>query len=121
MKRSVLGIVLPIVMFGFALGAFLSHRALNPVRQIIRTVQSITSTGDLSARVPASAADDELAELGRLFNQMLVKNQSLIRSLPARCTGAPPVSSRAAPSGRSTARKAIALMRPPSWPPDEQA
>lgn len=81
MKRSLLGIVLPVVLVGFGLGAFLSHRALSPVRHIIRTVKSISNTGDLGARVPPNTAEDELAELGRLFNIMLEKNQSLIRSL----------------------------------------
>ncbi len=81
LRRSLVGIVLPVVLVGFGLGAFLSYRALSPVRQIIQTVQSISSTGDLSARVPPNAAEDELADLGRLFNIMLEKNQSLIRSL----------------------------------------
>jgi signal transduction histidine kinase len=80
-RRSLLGILLPVVVGGFIIGGFLSYRALSPVRQIIKTVQSITHTGNLGARVPASAAEDELAELGRLFNHMLEKNQSLIRSL----------------------------------------
>jgi len=80
-RRSLLGIVMPIVLAGFIIGAFLSYRALSPVRQIIKTVQSITHTGDLGARVAPSMAEDELAELGRLFNLMLEKNQSLIRSL----------------------------------------
>lgn len=80
-KKSVIGVVLPVLLVGFALGAFLSYRVLKPMRQIIRTVESISDTGDLGARVPPNAADDELADLGRLFNVMLEKNQSLIRNL----------------------------------------
>jgi signal transduction histidine kinase len=81
MRRASLGILLPVVLVGFAVGAFLSHRALRPVRQMVGTVQSIIRTGDLGARVPATGAEDEFAELGRLFNHMLEKNQALIRGM----------------------------------------
>lgn len=81
MRQALLGVLLPVVAIGFAVGAFLSHRALRPVRQMIGTVQSIVRTGDLGARVPGAGATDEFAELGRLFNHMLERNQALIRGM----------------------------------------
>jgi heavy metal sensor kinase len=80
-RRVFIGVMTPIVILGVLGGAAFSHRALQPVRQIIGTVRSIIATGDLSARVPENASDDELHELAYLFNQMLEKNDRLIRSL----------------------------------------
>ena len=62
-------------------GTFFAHRAMRPIRQIVRTARSIIQTGKLDARVPAQTSGDELAELARLFNTMLDTNQSLIRAM----------------------------------------
>ena len=69
------------VVLGFLAGAFIAHRALKPIRQIVATARSIISTGQLDARVPVRASDDELDELVRLFNSLLDKNQALIRAM----------------------------------------
>lgn len=47
----------------------LAGRVLRPVRDLTDTARDITET-DLSIRIPVDG-DDELAELGRTFNQML--------------------------------------------------
>jgi heavy metal sensor kinase len=74
-------VVAPIILLGVVGGAFFAWNATRPLRQIVATAQSIISTGNLDARVPARESNDELDELARLFNTMLDKNQSLIRSM----------------------------------------
>jgi len=69
------------ILLGFAVGAFFAHRSMQPIRRIVATARSIIQTGQLDARVSVSASDDELAELVRLFNTLLDKNEALIRSM----------------------------------------
>ncbi|HVK57940.1 MAG TPA: HAMP domain-containing sensor histidine kinase [Candidatus Kapabacteria bacterium] len=73
--------LLPIVLLGFIGGAAFTQRAMRPIRGIIKTVSSITRTGDLSQRVPEQKTGDELQELAELFNRMLERNERLIRSM----------------------------------------
>ncbi|HVY69692.1 MAG TPA: HAMP domain-containing sensor histidine kinase [Verrucomicrobiae bacterium] len=70
-----------VVVAGYLGGAFLTHRALQPIRQLSSTVRGIIQTGRMDARVPVASNRDELDELVRLFNQMLAKNEGLIRSM----------------------------------------
>jgi heavy metal sensor kinase len=70
-----------VLLIGYTGGALLTYRALNPIRQLIRTVRSIIETGRMDARVPARRTHDELDELVALFNRMLEKNQTLIRGM----------------------------------------
>jgi signal transduction histidine kinase len=69
------------VAIGFLAGAFFGHRAMQPVRLLVTTADSIVRTGQLEARVPVRKSDDELDELVRLFNNLLDKNQGLIRAM----------------------------------------
>jgi len=69
------------VFFSFLAGAFFAHRAMQPVRQIVSTARGIIRTGQLDARVPVRASDDELDDLVRLFNTLLDKNQALLRAM----------------------------------------
>ena len=80
--RLVFGLVMAgMVLIGFVGGAGLTHRAFNPIRQVIQTARDIIETGQMSARVPAPRTTDELNELVTLFNRMLEKNEALIRGM----------------------------------------
>ena len=69
--RLALATTLPLLLLGLAGGKFLAGRALGPIRQLLQTVQTISATGTMTARAPLPPGGDELAELARLFNQML--------------------------------------------------
>jgi signal transduction histidine kinase len=80
-RRSFIVIGGVAVLLGFVAGSIFGHRAMRPVRQIVATARSIIQTGQLDARVPVRASDDELDELVRLFNTLLNKNEALIRAM----------------------------------------
>ena len=80
-RRSFLLVGSVTIVLGFLAGAFFAHRAMRPVRQIVATARSIIRTGQLDARVPVRASNDEFDELVRLFNTLLDKNQALIRAM----------------------------------------
>jgi signal transduction histidine kinase len=73
--------IVPMVVLGFSCGAFITYRALGPIRGIIATVRSIIQTGDMSARVTDPRTEDEINELVILFNRMLARNESLIGAM----------------------------------------
>ncbi|MBU6402726.1 MAG: HAMP domain-containing histidine kinase, partial [Verrucomicrobia bacterium] len=80
--RLVFGaVMIAVVVVGFSGGALLTYRALRPIRQLIATVRTILSTGQMNARVPERQTGDELDELVNLFNRMLQKNEALIRGM----------------------------------------
>ena len=80
-RRIFIAVVTPLIFLGIIGGALFSHRATHPIREMVGAAQSIVSTGNLNARVPVRHSRDELDELAELFNQMLDKNQALIRGM----------------------------------------
>lgn len=79
-REILAAVIIPLVLLGFAGGAFLAFRALRPIRNLIHTVRSV-ETGDMNVRVPGPGTGDELDELVRLFNSMLEKIDALIRGM----------------------------------------
>jgi signal transduction histidine kinase len=80
-RRSFLIAGTATVLLGFISGAFFAHRAMLPVREIVATMRTIIQTGRLNERVPLRESDDELDELGRLFNTVLDQNERLIKAM----------------------------------------
>ena len=80
-RRDFLIVMTPTLLLGLLGGAWFAHRATKPVREVVATARAIIDTGNLSARVPASVHQTELAELARQFNRVLDKNQALIKGM----------------------------------------
>jgi heavy metal sensor kinase len=80
-RRVFIAVAVPVFLLAIAGGVLVSHRTLQPVRQIAATAESIISTGNLSARVPTRESDDELDRLAHLFNRLLESNQKLIQQM----------------------------------------
>lgn len=77
--RTLLALV-PLALLAAGIGgAFLTDRALRPVRQIIRAAEEVGAT-ELSRRLPV-AGDDEFAELASTFNSMLGRLEAAFSSL----------------------------------------
>jgi signal transduction histidine kinase len=74
-------VTVPMVAFGFCGGAFITYRALDPIRAIIGAVRSIIQTGNMKARVTDPHTEDEINELVTLFNRMLERNDALIGAM----------------------------------------
>jgi signal transduction histidine kinase len=65
---GVLGGTLLALMFGMSL----ARRAMRPIAGLTATAQDIARTGDPDRRVPQPVADDEVAELARTLDEMLL-------------------------------------------------
>ena len=65
---GVLGGTLLALLFGTSL----ARRAMRPIAGLTATAQDITRTGDPDRRVPQPVADDEVAELARTLDEMLL-------------------------------------------------
>jgi signal transduction histidine kinase len=75
------GVTIPMIVLGFVGGAFLSFRALRPIRYLINTIRLIIDTGEMESRMPAGKRGDELDELSILFNRMLEKIETLMKGM----------------------------------------
>ena len=72
---------IPIMLLISALaGYFISRRALWPVARLTECARSIT-IGNLSARLPVSPVGDELAQLAKTFNEMLIRLEEAVKRI----------------------------------------
>ena len=62
-------------------GYTLTHRGLQPVRELAATARRVVESGDLAQRVPVRGTHDELDEVSRLVNRMLDHNQRLVTGM----------------------------------------
>jgi signal transduction histidine kinase len=70
-----------VILLGLGAGAWLVHRTMKPVRDVVATARTIIETGDLDARVPAQTSGDELDEMAQIFNRVLERNATLVRAM----------------------------------------
>jgi len=73
--------IVPIVVLGYLGGLFIADRAMNPLKQLINTLNSIIKGSKMDIRVPEQQADKLHDELFSLFNNMLDKIEYLITSM----------------------------------------
>ena len=77
--RRILGVMLmAIVSAALAGGIVLTRQALKPMRHLLDTVRGIAETGQLTARVDTDDGGDMVDELGRVFNTMLARIETLV-------------------------------------------
>jgi signal transduction histidine kinase len=69
-----------LILFGALAGWFLAGRTLKPIRRITSTARSIQSSGELDRRVFYHGPRDELGELARAINDMLLRLESAFNS-----------------------------------------
>lgn len=69
------------VILSAGAGAWLSWRAMRPVREVAATARRIVRTGDLSARVGGTTRDDEVGDLVQQFNTLLERNGNLLQAM----------------------------------------
>jgi signal transduction histidine kinase len=75
---AALGVTLVLGLLG---GAWLTRRALGPVRALRETTQSILGGATLDQRVITRGTGDELDELATLVNRMLARNEALVTGM----------------------------------------
>jgi signal transduction histidine kinase len=78
MRNVLAAMLVVVVVTGFAVGGFLSLRALRPLQDFLVLLRAIIATGRLNARAPVMGRGDELDKLGLLFNTLLDRIQLLI-------------------------------------------
>ncbi|MDE1977385.1 MAG: HAMP domain-containing protein, partial [Elusimicrobia bacterium] len=73
-------VFLPAVLLGFIGGFLIARRALQPVQDLIQTLEAVKS-GTMGARAPDRCAGGELADLTGIFNTMMERIESLVRGM----------------------------------------
>jgi signal transduction histidine kinase len=80
-RRALLAAFALIGLIAAGGGYVLTHSALQPLRDLSRTVRDILETGRLGARVPVRHSDDPLDQLGAQVNALLDRIETLIAAM----------------------------------------
>ena len=78
-RRKLILVILPLLLFSFLLSFFISRNLTDPIRQLIRASEK-AGAGDLDVRVHSSR-NDEIKTLVDSFNQMVAKQKGLLADL----------------------------------------
>jgi signal transduction histidine kinase len=81
LRPGALLLALLTVVVALVAGFYVTRRALLPLRELASTAKAVSISGDLSRRVPEWDGNDELQQFTALFNQMLDRNQRLLRGM----------------------------------------
>ena len=73
-------LILVMLAGGTLIGWLIARRAMSGVRRITRIVESVTD-GSFGDRVPVSLAGDEISQLGRTFNAMAERVQTIMTEM----------------------------------------
>ncbi len=77
-RRNFLFFLTFVLVFGLTAGLILASRAVAPIRRLSFTLKEITTTGDLSSRLPNRNTGDEIDELSVSFNRLLDRIEGLV-------------------------------------------
>ena len=80
-RNDYLFAIIPIILIAYLGGLFVADRALNPIRQLINTLNSIVSKTKIDVRVPVRNEDRLNDEIISLFNTMLDKIETLMNGM----------------------------------------
>lgn len=78
---TVIGLTLGTVLLAALCGAWLTRRAMRPVRRLTDTLNGILETGAVNRRVPAGRSGSFIYELIVMFNRMLERIDGLVRGM----------------------------------------
>jgi signal transduction histidine kinase len=78
-RRIFAAVLVPAILLGLAIGAFVTRRLTAPLRNLAAAVREIIDTRTLAVRVPTRDADDEMQDLIALFNRMIEQNETTLR------------------------------------------
>lgn len=79
-RKNFLVVMIPLFILGLAGGMILSYQTRRPIRNIIKTVQSL-DIEKITEMVPRSLSGDEMDELAGLFNKMLDNIHRLVKGM----------------------------------------
>lgn len=73
--------IIPVIIIAYLGGLFVADRALNPIRHLINTLNSIVAKAKIDKRVPVRNEDKLNDELISLFNTMLDRIETLMNGM----------------------------------------
>lgn len=73
--------IVPVLLVTYLGGIFIADRAMNPIRQLTHTLQSIVANPRVDVRVPPDRTDSLHKDLIALFNRMLEKIETLVNGM----------------------------------------
>ncbi|WEH11053.1 methyl-accepting chemotaxis protein [Alicyclobacillus fastidiosus] len=69
-----------VLIFGLGIGWFMTNRMVRPLKKLIGTAHEI-GTGNLAVHLSDIQSTDEIGQLGKVFNQMILSLRTLINEL----------------------------------------